>query len=130
VLLNGIRNTLGNFKGVQNFVPNVCRFFHAFHTRCPFAPGVVSVIESLRTRGDDQRVVFEAFAVSELDTLAQWIDICDLAEQNASIFLAAQHAAQRSSNLAGRKRACRHLIQQRLEQMIITPIDKRHVDGR
>src|SRR6266446_8359286 len=48
--LSGIRNTLGDFEGVQNLVPDVGRLFHAFHARGPFAPGIVSVVRGLRTR--------------------------------------------------------------------------------
>ena len=91
--LRRIRNTLGNFEGVENFVPDVGRLFDAFHARRPFAPGVVSVIKGLRTGANDQRVVFDAHAVSQQDALGQRIDVGDLPEQNVGIFLPAQHAA-------------------------------------
>ena len=56
-----------------------------------------------------------AGAVSESDALRYRIDIDDLTQQDARIFLAAQHAAQRGGNLAGRQGACRDLVQQRLK---------------
>src|SRR5882724_6378045 len=63
--VHGIRHPLGHFEGVQNFVPDVGRLFHAFQPGGPLAPGVVPVVRALRTRGDHQRIVVEAGAVRE-----------------------------------------------------------------
>jgi hypothetical protein len=59
------------------------------------------VVRALRTRGDDQRIIFEAGAVREPDALGKRIEIDDLTQQDARIFLATQDAAQRCRNLAG-----------------------------
>jgi hypothetical protein len=102
----------------------------AFYARGPFPPGVVPVVRGLRTHGDDQRIVFEAGAVSEPYALGKRIEIDDLTQQDARIVLAAQDAAQRCGNLTGQQRAGRDLIQERLKEVIIASINERHLDGR
>src|SRR5262249_47410668 len=49
------------------------------------------------------------------------------AQQHLRILLPAQHAAQGSRYFAGRERAGRHLVEERLEQMKIAAIDQRDV---
>jgi hypothetical protein len=52
------------------------------------------------------------------------------AEQDFRIFLFAQHLTQRPGNVGRRQRACRDLIKQRLEQMVVAAVDQRHLDRR
>ena len=87
---------LGEFERVENLVPDVGRLFDAFHPRGPLAPRIVPVVEGLRTGGDDQRVVLEAGAIGEHDALGTRIEIDNLTQKHAGIFLAAEHASQRS----------------------------------
>ena len=110
-------------------MPDVRRLFDAFHPWGPLAPRIVPVVKGLRTRGDDQRVVFEAGAVGEHDPLCNRIEIDNLTQKHAGIFLAAEHASQRSCNFSGRQRAGRDLIQQRLKEVIVPPVNQRHIDA-
>ena len=110
-------------------MPDVRRLFDAFHPWGPLAPRIVPVVKGLRTCGDDQRVVLDAGAIGEHDALGNRIEIDNLTQKHAGIFLAAEHAAQRSCNFSGRQRAGRDLIQQRLKEVIVPPVNQRHIDA-
>ena len=109
-------------------MPDVGRLFHAFHPWCPLPPHIVPVVKGLRTCGDNQRVVFEGRAIGEHDALGNRIEIDNLTQKHAGIFLAAEHAAQRSCNFSGRQRTGRDLIQQRLKEVIVPPVNQSHID--
>jgi len=90
-------------------------------------PVVVPVVGALRAGGDDQRVVRKVGAVREHDAFRLGIDVDHLSEQYAHVLLAAEHAAQGRGDLAGRQRAGSNLIKERLEEVIVAPIEERHV---
>jgi hypothetical protein len=123
-------DALGHFEGVENLLPDVGRLFDAFHSRGSLAPRIVAVVKGLHTCGDNERVVFEAFAIGEHYALRNRIEIDNLTRKHARIFLAAEHASQRSRNFSRRQRSGRDLIQQRLKQVIVPPVNQRHIDGR
>ncbi len=110
-------------------MPDVGRLFDALHPRSPLAPRIVPVVKGLRTCGDDQRVVLDAGAIGEHYALGNRIEIDNLTQKHARIFLAAEHAAQRSCNFSGRQRTGRDLIQQRLKEVIVPPVNQRHIDA-
>jgi hypothetical protein len=81
----------------------------------------------VRVRGarrDDQEVVPHFAAVGAHDHPARWIDRRNLGEQHLHVALAAQHPADGRGDVAGRQTGRRHLIQERLEQMMIAAIDE------
>ena len=50
-----------------------------------------------------------------------------IAEQHPHILLMLEQAAQRRGNICRRERPGCHLIQQRLEQLMIAPVDQGHI---
>ena len=118
---------LGAFKRIKNLVPNRRGLLDRFQTRRPLPPRVVPVIRSLRARGHDQRVIRIGITVTQNHALRNRVHVHGFPEKDARIFLTAQDASQRRGNFSRRKRARRHLIKQRLKQMKVSPVDKRHV---
>ena len=51
-----------------------------------------------------------------------------LGQQRAGVVLLLDHAAQRRRDQAGRQDPGRHLVEQRLEQVVVGPVDQRDVD--
>ena len=82
-------------------------------------------------RGDDQAVVRDVAAVAErLDGEAAGVEVDahHLAEHDLGVLLPAQDVAKRRRDGAFREDPGRHLVQQRLEQMVVRAIDQRHLD--
>ena len=125
-----IRGPLGAFESIKDFVADGGGLFDALQTGRPFAPRIVPVVGGLRAGGDDQRVVFKFGAVAQDHAPGAGIHVHGFAQQDARVLLPAQHAAQRRGNLARRERAGGHLIEQRLEEMEIAPVNQRHVHLR
>ena len=78
--------------------------------------------------GDDQRVVLDRSAVGHQDLPPVGIETDRLAEDDRRVALLAQHRAQRLGDVAGRQGARRDLVEQRLEEMEIAPVDEREAD--
>src|SRR4029077_10808779 len=56
------------------------------------------------------------------------VEAADLREHDASILLSPQDRAQRGSHLGRRERTGSDLVDERLEQVEVLPIDERNVD--
>jgi len=99
-------------------------------------PLVVAEIGVARPGGDDQAVVRDraplvaAREPVEKDAPACEIEAGDLAEQDADVPVTLKNAAQRRRDLAGRERAGRHLVDERLKKVEVAPVDQGDVDGR
>ena len=78
--------------------------------------------------GEDQRVIGQSVAVLEQHALALRVDAADGREQGGDFRPVAQRIADRPGDLRGRERGGRDLIQQRLEQMMVAPVDQRDAD--
>lgn len=63
------------------------------------------------------------------DALLFEIELPYLAHQDASVPLPLEDPAQRNRNLVRREGASRGLVQERLEEVEVPPIDECHVDG-
>ena len=120
--------TFGAFKSIENLVPDGRGFLDGLEAGGPFAPGIISIIGSLRTGGHDQRVVFERRAIPQDHAPRLRIDVRRFAQQNLRVLLAAQYSTQGRGDIPRRQRARGYLVKQRLKQMKIAPVDKRHVD--
>ena len=65
-----------------------------------------------------------------LDRARDHIDRAHLVVENRDVFLAAEDLPQRCGDVGcGERRGC-HLIKQRLEQVMVAPVDQDHVDVR
>ena len=121
---------LGGFERVQNLVPDGRGFFHALQAGREDAPLIVAEIEALRSGCDNQRVVVERRAVVKDHFACPRIQVRDIAQQDARIFLPAENTAQRCTHIAGREGARGHLIEQRLEEMKVAAVEKGDLDRR
>ena len=88
-------------------------------------PLVVPEVRVVGAGGDDQRVVFDRPAVGQDHPPALDVQVDRLAEDHRRVALLAQHRAQRLRDLARRQGARRHLVEHRLEQVEVAPVDER-----
>ena len=87
-------------------------------------PLVVSEVRVGRPGGDDQEVVVD-HAVGQEQAIALAVHADGLREQHFDVLLPAENPADRRGDVARRERRHRHLIQQRLEHVMVAPIDDR-----
>ncbi len=91
-------------------------------------PGVVAGVGVARARRHDQRVVVErqilAAGPGGPDGAALEVEAAHVGEHDRGVRLPAQHAAQRRRDLALGERAGGHLVEQRLEQVMVRPVDE------
>ncbi|MGY4421043.1 hypothetical protein ACVWY2_003492 [Bradyrhizobium sp. JR6.1] len=82
--------------------------------------------------GDDQEVVIEFLAANawarDLDGTCAEIDALDLRQQHAEVLLFRLELADRGRDLGGRQNSRGDLVQQRLKDMVIAPVDQRDLD--
>ena len=99
-----------------------------------FFPVVVAEVGVPRSAGDDQRVVVEPFSAPTVRKMVEHdlpffeIEAAHLRQQHADVRLALQHRAQWCSDLGRRERAGRDLVDERLEEVEVLPVNERHVD--
>src|SRR5690606_21786526 len=93
-------------------------------------PLVVPEIIGARPGGDDEIVEPELAALSELDHAASEVDADGLVEEDRSVLLLREHAADRHGDGARREPRGRHLIEEWLKEVVVLAIDERHVDAR
>ena len=104
------------------------------HLGCEGGPLRVAEVGVLRAGRHDQLVVGDLAARQILhrrvrdDDAALEVDLGDLAQHHAHVLRALEHGAQRGRDLAGRQRAGRHLVDERLEEVEVAAVDQRHVD--
>ena len=91
------------------------------HARRELGELVVAEVGLPGAGGDDQAVVRGPVGVAEqhrVDRLVRQVDVGDLAEQHLGVLLLAQDQPGRRGDLALGDDARRHLVQQRLEQVV------------
>ena len=97
-------------------------------------PLVVAEVGVLRARRDEQRVVgdLDGRHVRQrrlhLDHAVGEVDLADLPQQHPHVRRALEDRAQRRRDLARRQRAGRHLVDERLEEVEVPPVDQRHLE--
>ena len=126
----GIGLALGALERHQNAPPQrggVLQRLQAGRERLPF---VMAEIGVARAGGENQRVVGQGVAVIEQHALVRGIDAAHGGEQGRDLGAVAQQIADRPGDLGGRQRRGRDLIEQRLEQMMVAPVDQRDRDRR
>lgn len=83
------------FEGVEKFVTNGGGFLNGLEAGSEGAPGVVAVVGSLRTSGDNEGIVRINAAIAKDNFFSIGIEIDGFAEKNFGVFLAAEHRAER-----------------------------------
>jgi hypothetical protein len=88
----------------------------------------VPEVRVTRSGRDDQIVVRQLRAARELDPACGEIESGDLRQQRLDVARVSQDMTQRRCDLSGRQYCQGHLVQQRLERMMVLAVDQRDVD--
>ena len=124
--LRRIALALGALERQQHAPPDLERILQRLQARRDRPPLVVAEVRVRRPGRDDQEVVVER-AVGQQQSIALAVDPDGLGEQHLDVLLPAQDPADRRGDVARRERRHRHLVEQRLEHVMVAPIDERHL---
>jgi hypothetical protein len=83
----------------------------------------------VRGAGGDHQEVVRQLALVDAHPAGVRLDRVGLGQQHRGVGLASQDAADRLGDVGGVERRRGHLVQQRLEQVMVAPIDERHLHG-
>ena len=126
----GIGFALGRLEGDQDPPPDLERVLHRLQPGRDGRPFRVVEIRVVGAGRDHQRVVGDRSAVGDQDLAPLGVQADRLAEDDRRVALLAQDRAQRLRDIARRQRPGRDLVEQRLEQVEIAPVDERQTDLR
>ena len=84
-------------------------------------------VRRFRAGGHDKRVVGNT-VVPEQDAAAGEVEATNLGHQNRNIRVPFQHGPQRRRNVGRRQPARGHLVQERLKEVKVPPVDEGHMD--
>ena len=127
----GVAGPLGLLEGAQDSAAQLERVVDRLHARREFGEVVVAEVRLAGAGGDDEGVVGGFVGVAEQlghDSLFGQVDVGDVAEQHLDVALFAQDDAGGRGDLALRDDPGRHLVQQRLEQVVGGAGDQLDVD--
>ncbi len=120
---------LGLLECQEDAAADAGRVLDALQSRRDRGPFVMSEIGVRRPGRDHERVVGDRTG-SDQDAPPRDVDAGHLGHQNGCVLLLAQNVPDRPGDVGRRQRGGRHLIEQRLEAMMVLPVDQRDVDGR
>src|SRR5262249_13188193 len=121
--LRFVLTALRRLEGKQKTAANVERVLDSFEARRCRCPIVVAEIAVPRTRGDDQEVICKP-RLAERDLTQHRVYPGHFAQQPPYVGLGTEHSAQWCRNFCRRQPCRRHLIEQRLEKMIVVPVEQ------
>ena len=90
-------------------------------------PVVAAEIGVARAGGEDEVVVGNPAHVIDHDLTPGGVHAADPAELDPRVGLVGQDRADRPGDVGGRECSCRHLVQQRLEEVVVAPVDQDQV---
>ena len=128
---NGVGLAFGHLERAQDPPAQLERVIDRLHPRRIVRELRMPEVRLARARRDDQAVVGDlAAAIQHFDREAASVEIDgdDLAEHDAGVPLVAQHVAQRRRDVSLGEDPRRDLVEQRLEQVVVGPVDERDVD--
>ena len=129
IALHRIHGPFGVLERDQEPATDLQRIFETLESRGMTLPLVVPEVRVPGSRGHQQVVIADrAHGIAEIDLLPRDIDRQHTAEQNGHVALITQHPSYGHGDVTWRQRRGRHLIEQRLEQMMIGAVDERDVD--
>ncbi len=128
--LGGIAGELRALERDENMAADAGGILDALEAGCGRGPFVVTEIGMGRAGGDDERVVMQDLAGRERDLAKARVDAGDLGQQRGDVAAAAEQVPDWPGDLGGGKRGGGDLIEQRLETMMVDPVDEGHVDRR
>jgi hypothetical protein len=120
--LNRVARPLRPFEGVERLPPDergVLDRLQAGRVRFPVVAAEVAVGRAGRY---DEQVVRNLF-VLQVDDAVRDVDRLDLSQQDFQVSLTAEEVTQRRRDVGRRESARRNLVEQRLEQVKVPPIE-------
>ena len=125
------RGGLGHLEGAVDAPAQLERVVDRLHPRCDQRELVVSEVGLAGTRSDDQAVVREVDletrdALGVHDPLVE-IETGDLDELRPHVLVLAEQVTEDGCDLTGREDAGRHLVEERLEEMVVAAVEQRHL---
>ena len=122
-----ILGLFGDLESEQHPAADFQRIVETLQPGGQLLPFVVAKVGVPRPGGDDEKVVGD-FAVAGHDLFPVHVDALRFGENDLGIFLRADDVAQRLGDVRRRKRGRGHLVKQRLEEMMILPVEQRDAD--
>lgn len=110
-------------EGDQNAPPDRRGVLKRLQPRGVRLPVVVAEIGVARACSQHERVVGNDGTVIEQDLPGLLVDAGDGRQQGGDVWTVAQQMPDRPGDLGGGERSRRHLIEQRLEQMMVATVD-------
>jgi hypothetical protein len=123
-LVLGIGFTFRGLKGQQDAPANFGGILDGLETGGQLFPLVVSEIMVLGPGRQDE-IVISQLAVAEQHPLAGHVDIDNLGQKYAGVLLPLEDVAQRGGNVGRAQAAGSHLVEQRLKQVKVAPVEQR-----
>ena len=100
---------------------NVARVIERLESWRILFPFVMPEIARDAAQADDQVIVTQHVAIAD-DALPGKIDVLHLLQQDLKVRLLAKNGSNRLGDIRRRKSRSRHLVQQRLKQVMIRPV--------
>ena len=131
-LLGRVDGDLRDLERAEDAPAQLERVVDRLHPRREQGEFVVPEVRLVGAGRDDQAVVRDLHLVHAqplgLHHLAVEIEAVDLGQLDLHVLVLAQHVTQRWRDLPGRQDAGGHLVQERLEQVVVAPVDQRDLD--
>ena len=124
-----VRFVFGPLEGEQNSPSNLGRILDALKSGRQGLPIVVTEIGVARAGSKDEIVVGHMAPAHDRDRARRNIDADDLAQYDRNILVGANDAADRGGNVSRRQPSGRHLIEQRLKQVIVLSVNDDDLNG-
>ncbi len=116
------------FECQQDAPPQIGGIVDSLETRRIRCPIVVTKVCVLRSCGENEKIKRDAAAFRNHFAGGR-VDARNRGENHRDILLRSEDTTDRCGNIRRRKACRRNLIEQRLEQMIIVPIDQADFEG-
>src|SRR5437868_2895218 len=124
------RFALREFERQQYPAADLSCIFQRLQARSELRPVVSPEVGMGSSGGNHEVVIGNLVALLEANAPALEVEADYIADQHLHILLASHHAADRRCDVCGRQRSQSHLVQQRLEGVVILAVKNRNVDIR
>jgi hypothetical protein len=120
---------LGPREGEQQPAVDVGRILDDFEAGCDRCPLVMAEMGMRRAGGQYQHVIGDGQPVPGPHSPCRGVHARCMRHHDGDVALPAEDGTHRPSDVAWRERGGRHLVEQRLEQVVVVPVDQRDLDG-
>ena len=125
----GFALALRRFESQQHAAADLERILNALETRCGLLPLVMTEVVAFAAGRDDQIIVPELLVVDE-HRLPLDVDRASFSEKDRRVLLLPENATNRFGDRGRREARGRHLVEKRLEEVMVLPIDERQTNQR